>query len=253
MKLKTLLLGSAAAMIAVSGARAADAVVAEPEPMEYVKVCDTYGSGFHYIPGTETCMNFNGYVRADYTYNDINPAPSTSTFQVRARLNIDVRNETDWGTLRSQIRFQADGDGGGDPNVGLDRALISLGGWRLGYSDSYMTTHHGYGLPVEKYDGLYGYDQALFIDYTYAANGFSATVGFQDSVGGSGTVVNPHVDAEYYAGLSYSSSMFRIAASYLHEENTDEGSYKISARVTPIDGLNINGWYRADDGATRDG
>ena len=37
MKLKTLLLGSAAAMIAVSGARAADAIIAEPEPMEYVK------------------------------------------------------------------------------------------------------------------------------------------------------------------------------------------------------------------------
>ena len=253
MKLKALLLGSAAALIAVSGARAADAVVAEPEPVDYVKVCDMYGAGFYYIPGTENCINFNGYVRADYTYNDIDgAAPSTSTFQYRARFNIDVRNETDYGTLRSEIRFQADGDASADGAVGVDRALIHLGGFRLGYSDSYQTTHHGYGLPgIEKYDGFYGYDQAMFFDYTYAANGFSATVGFQDSNGGSGVAANPHVDAEYYAGIGYTGSMFSLAASYVHEENTDEGSYKVSATVTPVDGFTVKGWYHGDSGVTR--
>ncbi|MGO4832748.1 porin, partial [Rhizobiaceae sp. 2RAB30] len=49
MNLKSLLLGSAAALVAVSGAQAADAVVvAEPEPVEYVRVCDTFGTGFFY-------------------------------------------------------------------------------------------------------------------------------------------------------------------------------------------------------------
>ena len=63
MKIKSLLLGSAAALAAVSGARAADAVViAEPEPVEYVRVCDAYGAGFFYIPGTETCLRISGYV-----------------------------------------------------------------------------------------------------------------------------------------------------------------------------------------------
>ncbi|TKB04475.1 MAG: porin, partial [Mesorhizobium sp.] len=57
MKMKRLLLGSSAALLAVSGARAADAVtVAEPEPAEYVKICDVYGAGYFYIPGTETCL-----------------------------------------------------------------------------------------------------------------------------------------------------------------------------------------------------
>jgi hypothetical protein len=68
MKIKSLLLGSAAVMIAVSGAQAADAIVIEAEPMEYVKVCDMYGAGFFYIPGTETCMNINGYVRSTYSH-----------------------------------------------------------------------------------------------------------------------------------------------------------------------------------------
>jgi len=26
------------------------------EPVDYVRVCDAYGSGFFYIPGTETCL-----------------------------------------------------------------------------------------------------------------------------------------------------------------------------------------------------
>ena len=39
MNIKSLLLGSAAALVAVTCSRAADAVViAEPEPMEYVRV-----------------------------------------------------------------------------------------------------------------------------------------------------------------------------------------------------------------------
>ncbi|MER8426260.1 porin [Mesorhizobium sp. M1403] len=71
MNIKSLLLGSAAALIAVSGARAADAVVvAEPEPAEYVKICDVYGAGYFYIPGTEICMRIGGYVRYDISAGD---------------------------------------------------------------------------------------------------------------------------------------------------------------------------------------
>jgi Porin subfamily len=52
MNIKSLLLGSAAALVAVSGARAADAVViAEPEPVEYVRVCDVYGTSYYYTNG----------------------------------------------------------------------------------------------------------------------------------------------------------------------------------------------------------
>ena len=50
MKLKTLMLGAAAAT-AATGAAAADLPVA-PEPVNYVRVCDAYGSKFYYLPGT---------------------------------------------------------------------------------------------------------------------------------------------------------------------------------------------------------
>jgi hypothetical protein len=28
-----------------------------PHPVDYVRVCDAYGAGFLYIPGTETCLD----------------------------------------------------------------------------------------------------------------------------------------------------------------------------------------------------
>ena len=40
MTIKALLIGSAAAIVAVSGAQAADAIIADPERYGYVKVCD---------------------------------------------------------------------------------------------------------------------------------------------------------------------------------------------------------------------
>ncbi len=71
MNIKSLLLGSAAALVAASGAQAADAIVApEPEAVEYVRVCDAYGAGYFYIPGTETCLRVHGYVRYDVKGGD---------------------------------------------------------------------------------------------------------------------------------------------------------------------------------------
>ena len=117
MNIKSLLLGSAAALVAVSGARAADAVViAEPEPMEYVRVCDVYGTGFYYIPGTETCLRIGGYIRYDIGvgylgHQDVIDKEDFSDGEIerndsyykraRFQLRVDSRSETELGTLRT--------------------------------------------------------------------------------------------------------------------------------------------------------
>ena len=51
---KSLILGSAAALLAAGGAQAADLPI-KAKPVEYVRVCSLYGAGFFYIPGTDTC------------------------------------------------------------------------------------------------------------------------------------------------------------------------------------------------------
>lgn len=285
MNIKSLLLGSAAALVAVSAAQAADAVIVEPEPVEYVRICDAYGAGFFYIPGTETCLKFSGYVRVTYDslhYHDEDTSSLIPThrhrIRYRGRLNIDARNETEWGTLRSQLRFQggdagngysyddpfSDGNAGfhgtGDAAVGIDRALISLAGFRLGYSDDYWTTIGGYGYYRAVQDGLYSYGQATFFDYTYAADGFTMTAGLQvgagAGAGNSGLAGQP----DLYIGADYSGSWGRVYGTYYYDSNGFDagtgqgaGAWKAGAELSLADyipGGAIKGWYMADDGDT---
>lgn len=149
MTIKSLLIGSAAAIVAASGAQAADAIVAaDPEPVEYVQVCDTYGDGYFYIPGSETCLKFSGYVQwqtiidndgADGDYVNVIPASDTdptvddSEHSYEARLQIDAKNDSEVGTIASQIRLTAGGNGASSFNV--DRAYMTIGDgnyWTVG-------------------------------------------------------------------------------------------------------------------------
>src|ERR1700746_1634191 len=61
---KSLVLGSAAGLLAVGGAQAADLPV-KAKAVEYVRICSLYGAGFFYIPGTDTCVKLGGYLRVE--------------------------------------------------------------------------------------------------------------------------------------------------------------------------------------------
>ena len=207
MNIKSLLLGSAAALVAVSGARAADAIMApEPEPVEYVRVCDAYGAGFFYIPGTETCLSISGYVfyqigTSTYDLGDtpayfygggLGGADATDDSwvkTVRARVNFDARSETEWGTLRSYIRMQASWGGGaalwGDGPVAIDQAYIQLGGFTMGYTDTFWVTTPGGGVTSSlshSWTGLYGNggQQRALIGYSFNSNGFHGALALED-------------------------------------------------------------------------
>ncbi len=64
---KSLILGTAAGLVAMTGAQAADLPV-KAKPVQYVKICSLYGAGFYYIPGTDTCIKVGGFVRAEVNY-----------------------------------------------------------------------------------------------------------------------------------------------------------------------------------------
>ena len=97
---------------------------ATAKPVQYVKICSLYGEGFYYIPGTDTCIKLGGYLRVQVEYNagaGGTAAGSGSTeaaqarfardvtndinHRTRAALSWDVRQETEYGTLRTYIRF----------------------------------------------------------------------------------------------------------------------------------------------------
>ena len=84
---KSLLLGTAAGLVAVAGAQAADMPV-KAAPVQYVKICSLYGDGFYYIPGTDTCLKMGGYLRVQAEYNagagGISTGDGTATWRHRA-------------------------------------------------------------------------------------------------------------------------------------------------------------------------
>ena len=64
--LKTVLLGSAAGLLAAGAAQAADLPVKKAAAaVQYVEVCPVYGSGFYKLPGTDICIRHFGYVKFD--------------------------------------------------------------------------------------------------------------------------------------------------------------------------------------------
>ncbi|TIV78677.1 MAG: porin, partial [Mesorhizobium sp.] len=221
MNIKSLLLGSAAALIAVSGARAADAVtVAEPEPAEYVKICDVYGSGYFYIPGTETCLRIGGYVRYDIgvgdvgsfdgaTSADVEDGGSNHTFYKNARFTLKTwtGQETELGTLKTYTETRwnfgnrnadlgADPDGAGplgptvnpagNKGTSLNFAWIQLGGLRVGKDESAFNTFIGYaGNVIQDTLVPYGdFDTNVVQYYFDAGNGFSAVISLEEGSGG---------------------------------------------------------------------
>jgi Porin subfamily len=113
---KSLLLGSAAGLVAVTAGQAADLPV-KAKPVEYVKVCSLYGAGFYYIPGTDTCIKIGGFIRTEWNIHANGSfAPftgGTGALQTRAEdnyitrarayLTADVREQTSYGTLRGYL------------------------------------------------------------------------------------------------------------------------------------------------------
>jgi len=67
---KSLLLGSAAGLVAASGVMAADLPTRKAAPVDYVRICSLYGPGFFYIPGTDTCIKIGGKVRFEAQYGE---------------------------------------------------------------------------------------------------------------------------------------------------------------------------------------
>lgn len=135
MKIKSLLIGSAAALASATVVNAADAIVAaEPEAVEYVRVCDAFGTGFFYIPGTETCLRISGLARFEVGFSNSRSGTSDWDAFSRGEINFDARTETELGALRSFIRFRGDADtgAGADSRVNVHQAFIELGGFRAG-------------------------------------------------------------------------------------------------------------------------
>jgi hypothetical protein len=142
MNIKSILLGTAAGLMVASAASAADLPgEAVPAAVDYVKVCDAFGAGFFYIPGTETCLDISGRVRFTTRYqtnavdgDDADALIDDAQFTMGAdgRVDFDARTATEFGQLRSFFRLVSDSD----RSVWVDAAFIQLSYLTVGYTGS---------------------------------------------------------------------------------------------------------------------
>ncbi len=104
---KSLLLGSAAGLMAVTGSMAADLPSRKAAPVDYVRVCS--GGAGHtgfIVPGSDNCLMISGRVRADYLIgNRYSKADDAYGIVASSRLNLDYRQQTSIGTVRAYVRL----------------------------------------------------------------------------------------------------------------------------------------------------
>jgi hypothetical protein len=183
---KSLLLGSAAGLVAVAGASAADLGVKKPTAVEYVKTCPQYGAGFFVVPGTTSCLKLIGRIRAEVIFNNaLTRTADNNNFRVRGYIGYDHRTATEYGLLRTYLR----GYMGRDNNVGgaggataanavLEYAFIQFGGLTVGRITPVW--EHGYSNLFNGSGGFGGHSDISYINsfgYTFQfGGGFSATV-----------------------------------------------------------------------------
>jgi hypothetical protein len=180
---KSLLLGTAAGFVAVAGAQAADMPV--KAAVQYVKICNLYGDGFYYLPGTNICVKVGGYVRFETGYNlgasltngpwnagtlnGVTTAISNTgpngyndrwdgndfVMRSRAYISMDTREQTEYGILRSYINIglNYDSPASGQPSIfSGNRAFIQFAGFTIGLAQSFFDF---YSVPISSYNGYF--------------------------------------------------------------------------------------------------
>jgi hypothetical protein len=224
---KSLVLGSAAALLAMGGAQAADLPV-KAKAVEYVRICSLYGAGFWYIPGTDTCIKIGGYLRVDTTFNGgIYDQPAWSgdlgqrnryfdNFNSRSRmaLTVDTRTATEYGVVRtfaqgdfqfnnygtansSASTFTANAlpaglsgstlDNVGGGYVAVEYVFIQFAGFTFGKSSSAYATPWN-GFPGNNSSYLFGGN-----DSVTGVNNIQYTAQFGNGVSGSIGLDDPSV------------------------------------------------------------
>lgn len=211
---KSLLLGSAAGLVAVAGASAADLGVKKPTAVEYVKTCPQYGAGFFVVPGTTSCLKIVGRVRADYIFNnDLRRTDAKNTFRARGYFGYDHRTATEYGLLRTYVRGFIGRDNAGGYAPVLEYAFIQFGGLTVGRVTPIF--EHGYANLFNGSGSFGGFSDIAYVNtfgYTFQfGGGFSASVALdaaaerQNGMSGGG-VYGGQAMPDVVASLDYAGS-----------------------------------------------
>ena len=236
---KGILLGSGAALLTVAGAQAADLPTRKAAPVEYVRICDAYGAGFFYIPGTQTCLRIGGYVRIEYDNRanqtagttDFSPVNSngshpgaTSGWYTRGTLIADARTPTPYGAVQAFIQARVVQSGSGTMDQenasSIEAAYIRFAGFTFGQARQPYAFMSSWGYMSNWWTGWPNGVRQLSYTHVFGG-GLSATVSVQDgNSNASGMGINDNAIAQswdnngpmFVGALNYDQSWGRLQA-----------------------------------------
>jgi hypothetical protein len=271
MNIKSFLIAGAAVLAAGTAVQAADLGA---EPVDYVKVCDAFGSGYYYAPGTDTCIRINGYVRFNAIINRAAPGYGTSNhyFETRGQLNVHARSMTEYGPLVGWIQLEgnvgsrtgAPPAGSGFANIlGVTAAILSLGPLTAGYDYSFWarrpiidTFDSGEG------DGFNGRDRTQFVALNWAvADGIGLALAAEDYRGRDGSAnISTGQLPDLIANLMITSGPLQFQAGFGYGDRITATSWGANAAVrvnldslAKGDALVVGAVYAAGDDGWIDG
>jgi hypothetical protein len=214
-------------MMVAGAAQAADLSIAEP--VDYVRVCDAFGVGYWYIPGTDTCIKIEGDVEFDATvYNDeeyfYNSSGNHWNFNTGVYFQIHTKSMTDWGPLEGFMAFY--GSAHNESGLNVDEAWISIGPLLVGNTRTLMTYMRG-GFA---WDGGGWFNAEHFtntVRLSWAMNGFGLAVALENPSDYNGgwdrSFGNPVYESyssfpDVVAALTFSNAMFDAKVSGVYSD-----------------------------------
>jgi hypothetical protein len=220
--MKSLLLGSAATLVVVAGAQAADLPTKKGAPAaEYVKVCKVGDIAGFIIPGSDTCLKISGYVNAQIAVGNVSNEYFAGTtdiwkmskyvsdigFSTRGQVNFDAVTNTAMGPLLAHIEIQSNSGTGFDPlgnGAVLNAGYVQWAGITAGKHGSFYDYLAGGDTWKDFFSPDHSGTPINLLAYTASfGGGFSATLSLEqnESVqlgGGTGTGVVYY--PAYYVG-----------------------------------------------------
>jgi len=212
--MKSLLLGSAATLVVVAGAQAADLPTKKGAPAaEYVKVCKVGDIAGFIIPGSDTCLKISGYVNAQIAAGNVKdeytlaPYPiiigggamtMTSAakyvndigFSTRGQVNFDAVTNTAMGPLLAHIEIQSNSGVGFDPlgnGAVLNAGYVQWAGITAGKHGSFYDYLAGGDTWKDFFSPDHSGTPINLLAYTASfGGGFSATVSLEQNESVSG-------------------------------------------------------------------
>ena len=129
-----------------------------------------YGTGYFYIPGTETCLKIEGYIRFQVDVGPDESGPSSWDAFTRGQVQFTAKSDTEYGPLTGVIVLQSNADAASSAfqSTILDSAYLDIAGFRAGlfyswWDDGLSGETDDIGSPVTLHNSIrYQYESGDF-------------------------------------------------------------------------------------------